>query len=182
MIFKEQLKAINACEEALNWVKDKTLQEAFTTCERADWMLWAYARLYPDNLRELTLAKGHCANTIRNLMKDERSIKAIDTAIQFGEGKISREELDAAADAARDAADAAAAAYAAAAATVAYAATVAAAYAAAHDAARDAYTAYTAAATVAAAYAAASSAATRVSARKQSLKEQADICRKYLTI
>jgi hypothetical protein len=157
MTFKQQLENINACKEAREWLQDKTLQEAFTTCERADWMLWAYARLYPDNLRELTLAKGHCVNTVRYLMKDERSIKAVDAAIGFGEGKIDKSELDAAN----------AAAYATNAATYAAAATYAedAAYAVANAAS---YTAKTAAAFVA--------------AQKQSLKEQADICRKYLTL
>jgi hypothetical protein len=157
MIFKEQLENINACEEALKWVKDKTLQEAFTTCERADWMLWAYARLYPDNLRELTLAKGHCANTVRHLMKDDRSITAVDAAIQFGEGKISRKELNAADDAA-----------------------YAAAYAADDAAAAAAYAA--AASTTATTTAAAAAYTAATAARKQSLKEQADICRKYLTL
>ena len=85
-------------------------------------------------------------------MKDERSTKAIDVAILFGQGKASREELDAAADAA-------AYAYAAAAAYAAYAA----------DAAAAAYAAD------AAAYAAAA-------ARKESLQKSADICRQYLPI
>ena len=49
--------------------------------------------MYPKNLRELTLAKGHCANTVRHLMKDQRSIDAVDAAIAFGEGKITKEEL-----------------------------------------------------------------------------------------
>jgi len=199
MTFKEQLKAINACEEALNWLGNKTLQEAFATCKRADWMLWAYAKLYPDNLQELTLAKGHCVNTIRHLMKDDRSIAAVDAAISFGEGKISREELNAYAAAAHAAYAAAADAARAARATDAYAAAAAraaaayAAYAAAdatYAATYAAAAAYASAdARAAAAYAAADAAdaaatrvATRVAARKQSLKEQADICRKYLTI
>jgi hypothetical protein len=169
MIFKEQLKAINACKEALNWLKDKTLQEAFTTCERADWMLWAYARLYPDNLRELTLAKGHCANTVRHLMKDDRSIAAVDAAIQFGEGKISRKELNAAAAAAF------ASAYASDAVAVANAAYASDAVAVANAA----YAAYAAASAYASDAAADAAAAAAI---KQSLKEQADICRKYLTI
>jgi leucyl aminopeptidase (aminopeptidase T) len=165
MTFKQQLENINACKEAREWLQDKTLQEAFTTCERSDWMLWAYARLYPDNLRELTLAKGHCVNTVRHLMKDERSIKAIDAAILFGEGKIDKSELDAANAAAKVAAANAtnAAVYAA---YVASYAAASAAYAVANAA--SSYTAKTAAAFVA--------------AQKQSLKEQADICRKYLTL
>jgi len=167
MTFQEQLKNLNACEEAIEWLQDKTLQEAFATCERADWMLWAYARLYPDNLRELTLVKGHCVNTVRYLMRDERSIKAVDAAIGFGEGKIDKSEL---------------AAYAASAA--AYAAAAAAAYdAAAYDAAAaSSAAAASAAASSAAAYDASSSTASAADARKQSLAEQADICRRYLTI
>ena len=176
MTFKEQLENIIACEEALNWLGNKTLQEAFATCERADWMLWAYAKLYPDNLRELTLAKGHCVNTIRHLMRDDRSIAAVDAAISFGEGKISRKELNAAADAAY-------------ASTVAYAAADAASAAAdaatyaAYAVANAAYVASAAAyvASYAASYTA-KTAATYAAAQKQSLKEQADICRKYLTI
>ena len=73
---KTLLKNLNACQEAIDWVGDKSLQEAWNTCPRGDWMLWLYKRLYPDNLRELTLAKAHCANTVRHLMKDERSLKA----------------------------------------------------------------------------------------------------------
>jgi len=62
-------------------------------CERGDWMLWFYAEEYPDNIQELTLTKGHCANTVRHLMTDKRSIMAVDAAIAYGEGKISKEAL-----------------------------------------------------------------------------------------
>jgi hypothetical protein len=158
--FKEQLKDIKACSESIEWLQDKSLQEAFATCERADWMLWGYGKLYPNNLKELTLAKAHCANTVRHLMKDERSLKAVDVAISFGEGRATMEELDAAAYAA-----AASAAYSAAANASAYA-TYAATYAAAADYAADAaYAAYAANTT-----------------RAEALKQMADICRKYLVI
>ena len=218
MTFQEQLKNLNACEEAREWVQDKTLQEAFSACQRADWMLWAYANLYPKNVRELTLAKGHCVNTVRHLMRDERSIKAIDAAIGFGEGKIDESELDAAYSASADAYAAARAA--ACADAAAYVASYAAAYVAARaaddayaraaDDAADAASAAVSAAARAAADADAASAAYSVSAaaadaasarairavavsadaaaaagaraQKQSLAEQADICRRYLTI
>jgi hypothetical protein len=93
-------------------------------------------------------------------MKDERSIKAIDVAIAFGEGKASREELDIAA-----AWSAAAASY-----TASYAASYAAtanAFAAADAAAR------------AAAYAASSAAS---AAFTENERLTADLCRKYLPI
>ena len=87
-------------------------------------------------------------------MKDERSIKAVDAAIAFGEGKISRDELDASASAADDAyADAI---YAAAAADAAYAAYVA--------------------------FDADAAAADFAAAKKENQQLTADICRKYLPI
>jgi len=167
--FKELLIELNACKDAREWAGDKSWEECYATCHRGDWLLWLFKRTNPDDLKLLTLAKGHCANTVRHLMKDERSIKAVDAAIAFGEGKISRDELDAAvayADYAAyaDAADAADY-YAAFAASAAYAdaADAAAAFAAADAAAVDAAIAFGA-------------------AKKENQQLTADICRKYLPI
>jgi len=157
---KELLKELNACQEAIDWVADMTIQEAWETCHRGDWMLWFYGKQYPENKRELYLAKGHCANTVRHLMKDERSIAAVDAAIAFGNGEIDEKDVAYAAKAA----SAYAYSYATSATSAAYAA-----YAAATDATY-------AAAAAAAAYAAADA------ARKDSQKQTADICRKYLKL
>ena len=161
---KEILKKLNACKESIEWVGDKTIEQAINECPRGDWMLWLFQKVCPGDLQLLTLAKGHCANIVRHLMTDERSIKAVDVAIAFGEGRATKEELsDAAAYAAAYAADAAAdAAYAAA--SAAYAASAA------------AYAAYAADAAAYAADAAASAAAPR----KENRLQTADICRKYL--
>ena len=75
------LITLDACKEAKEWAKDKTWKEVYETCERGDWLLWLFARTNPNNLKELTLAKGHCANTVRYLIKDERSLKAVDMAL-----------------------------------------------------------------------------------------------------
>ena len=129
---KELLIKLNACDEAKEWVENKSWEEIYNQCHRGDWLLWLFKKTNPDDLQLLTLAKGHCANTVRHLMKDKRSIKAVDTAIAFGEGKATREELVAAyvtsvyADAAAKAAAAYAAYAAAAAAAAAYAADAAA--------------------------------------------------------
>jgi hypothetical protein len=170
---KDQLKKLNACSQAIEWVGDQTLENAWNTCPRGDWMLWLYRRSSNYDFQLLTLAKGHCANTVRHLMKDKRSTDAIDMAIKFGEGVATRDELNAAYAAAADAAAAAAAA-------AAYAAdAAAAAYAADADAAA---AAYAAAAYAAAAYAAAYAAAARQTARKANQQATADICRKYLPL
>jgi len=93
---KEFLEKNHACKEYFDFAKDLTLEEFLNTCERGDWILWLFARMNQNSLRELTLAKGHCANTVREFMEDERSTRAVDVAIAFGEGKATREELDAA--------------------------------------------------------------------------------------
>ena len=154
--FKHLLIELNACKEAVKWAQDKTIEEVVEQCHRGDWLLWL-AQKVDIGLQPLTLAKGHCANTVRHLMEDESSLKVVDTAIAYGEGKVSIEELNAATDAI--AADAIASA----AASAAYAAAYAAASAAA-DAAADAI-----------AYGAASAAS-----KKENQMLTADICRKYI--
>ena len=176
---KDILKKLNACEESIDWVKDRTIEQAINECERGDWMLWLFNKLFPDDLQLLTLAKGHCANTVRHLMTDERSIKAVDTAIAFGDGRATREELDAAASAASAAFASASAAFAAFAySTSAYSTYAAAAYAAFASAsyAASAYAASAYSTYAAAAYAAADD----DDAKKNNQKQTADICRKYL--
>jgi hypothetical protein len=126
-------------------------------------MLWLAQRLKVDD-RKLTLAKFKCANQVRHLMKDQRSLDALDAAEKYGNGEISSDELNAAyasassSSAASDAASAAA--YASASSSAASDAASAAAYAAAYA------TAY------AAAY---------VAARKESMKRSANFCREILT-
>ena len=172
------LESKGACEDAREWADGKTWPEAYRDCPRGDWMLWLFQKTMPkdeENLRRLTLAKAECAKTVIHLMKDPRSVNAIEVAIKFGNNEATRSELDAAADAAY-----AAAAYAAYAADAAYAAYAAYAAAAA-DAAADA--AYAAAAyTANAAAAAAANAAAAAYARQNNRKLTADICRRILPI
>ena len=168
MTFNQYLKSVNACKPNVEWAGNKTIEEVVATCHRGDWLLWL-AQKCDIGMQPLTLAKGHCANTVRHLMKDERSIRAVDVAIAFGEGKATREELDAA-----HAADAAAVAEADAVAAAAATYADAAAYAA--DAAY--YAAAANAAANAAAYAAAN-AATNADAAANRL-QTADICRKHI--
>ncbi len=127
--FKQYLESLKACDNAIEWAGDKPIEQVVAECHRGDWLLWL-AKKCGVELQPLTLAKAHCANTVRHLMTDERSVKAVDVAIAFGEGRATRDELDAAADAAADAA--CYAAYAAYAAADAAANAYSAAYAIAH--------------------------------------------------
>ena len=111
--FQQYLESLKACAAAIKWAGDKPIEQVVTICHRGDWLLWL-AKKCGVELQPLTLAKAHCANTVRHLMTDERSVKAVDVAIAFGEGRATRDELDAATSAAYAATYAAYAAYAAA--------------------------------------------------------------------
>ena len=93
--FHELLIDLHACRPAIYWAGDKTIEQVIAECRRGDWMLWLAKRVNI-GLQPLTLAKGHCAATVLHLMKDERSRKAVQAAIDFGEGKITKAELAAA--------------------------------------------------------------------------------------
>jgi hypothetical protein len=154
---KELLVHLKACEEAITWAGDKTWPEIFETCHRGDWLLWLFFNTMNHNNEEhftlLTHAKGHCANTVRHLMADKRSIDAVDAAINYNGDRQALKQAayaaafavdsayayayaaaDSAAFADSAAADAADAAYAAAAAAFADSAAADSAYAAAADA------------------------------------------------
>ena len=161
---KQKLKELNTCDEAMEWVGERTIEQAVNDCHRGDWLLWLGQRLEIDH-RKLTLAKGHCANTVRHLMKDQRSIEGFDAAIAYGEGKIGKEELIAASAAADDAYNDAYDAY------------------DPFNAYDDAYAVACAAAYTdadAAAYTAAYSSADADAAKQANQKQTADICRQYI--
>jgi hypothetical protein len=159
---KEKLKSWEACWEALDWLGDRTEAEALRDCERGDWLLWWLWREKDNdgyaNIRALTKAKAECARLVQDLMKDPRSIAALDACDQYYEGLIGDDQLAAAAaDVAADAsyADAAAA----------YAADAADADDASYAAADASY-----------------AAADDAYAILKILKDCADICRKYLFV
>lgn len=97
------IQSINGAINFRNQYPD--FKSAWNNCPRGDWMLCLAKKLNIDN-RKLTLAKGLCAKTVIHLMKDERSKKAVEIAIEYGKGKASREELNAADAYAADAVDA----------------------------------------------------------------------------
>jgi hypothetical protein len=66
--------------------------------------LWVIMRTDLVSEKLMRLFAVWCARQVQHLMKDERSLKALDVAEAFANGKATKEELDAAGDAARDAA------------------------------------------------------------------------------
>lgn len=102
---KKDLENLKACEDGIVWAEDKEWGDIHQSCNRGDWGLWFFKKTNPDDVELLTFVKGHCANTVRHLMTDQRSLNAVDTAIAFGEGKATLEELIEACDSAHQAAE-----------------------------------------------------------------------------
>jgi hypothetical protein len=119
------------------------------------------------DIKEITLAKVRHARLVQHLMKDQRSLDALDIAERWAKNEATDEELKtaAAAYAAYAASATSAAAYASAASAAASAADVYATYASAAYAAYAAYADYYAA-----------------EAKKENQQLAGDICRKYLPI
>lgn len=87
------LKKLNSPKDIAEWSKDKTWKDFYQICERGDWLLWLFKKVNPKEIREITLAKGHCAKTIIHLMKYEESRAATYAAIAFGNGEINEDEM-----------------------------------------------------------------------------------------
>lgn len=102
--FQDKLTQLDACNEACIWAKGKDLETVWATCQRGDWMLWLARKCNVDK-RKLTLAKGLCAETVKHLMKDPRSIAAVEAAIKYGNREIDDTELRNTADTTHAAAD-----------------------------------------------------------------------------
>jgi len=138
--FTNELRKLHACEEACEWVGGKSLEEAWETCERGDWMLWLAVKAGIDR-KKVVLAACECARLSLKYVseKETRPLKAIQIAEAWANGDASLEEVKRAAADAYTAADVAAVADASA--SFADAASAAAASAAAASAAAYAVTA-----------------------------------------
>ena len=153
---QDMLSEMNACGDAESWVSKRTLKQAWTKCERADWMLWLVGKMceHPQRKKlgwptrkQVVLAACDCAETSLRFVPDgeERPAGAIRVTRAWCHDRATLQQVCAYAAAAAHAAHAADAADAA----------HAAAYAAAHAAAHAAAYAAADAAAYAAAYAAA---------------------------
>lgn len=152
MKYTEKLRKLWACGEAIRWCEEgkfPTLEKAWQSCERGDWMLWLIGKLSSeptsDNRKRLVLVACECARLALPYVEkgEARPLQAIEMAERWanGDDTVTLEMVRAAANAA--------------------------AYAAANAAANAAY----------AAYAAANAAYAAANAKIQ--KECADIVRKH---
>ena len=106
------LQTNEACKEGISWIQQnnvQSLEEAWNTCERGDWLFWMAAKLGIDE-RKLVLCAALCAHTVVQHMEDARSRDAVRVAFLWGRGKATDEELSSAREATWAATDGSAAA------------------------------------------------------------------------
>ena len=90
------LVSLSACKTAIDWVKGKSLAEAWSTCRHGDWMLWLAAR-YGDVPQKTIVAiacdcaepalaftsdprPAECIAVVRRWLKDEATISDVRAA------------------------------------------------------------------------------------------------------
>jgi len=99
---QDKLIQLKACEPAIEWANGKDLETAWNTCERGDWMIWLLTESQNEVTdKQLRLIAVECCRSIQHLMKDQRSINAVDVAERYANGEATDEELKEAKEAAR---------------------------------------------------------------------------------
>ena len=99
------LQKHNACREGAAYARtQKSLAEVWDNCPKLEWLFWMLAKQPNKPEKELRLFAVWCARQVQHLMKDKRSLDALDVAERFALGKASVEELRAAGAAALGAA------------------------------------------------------------------------------
>ena len=77
MNFADDLKRLHACSNAVAWVGNRTLAEAWTECDRPEWLLWLAGRQAGRPLE---------GQVVRTLASGERLLflptLALDTAVR----------------------------------------------------------------------------------------------------
>jgi hypothetical protein len=109
MTFREYLRSIYACSDALDWLGDRSSREAWEACERPDWMLELCGRLSVDP-RLIVLCATGCARSVLHLVPagEDRPRLAIEAAEAWAYGRGSSDAGNGAPQAAAESAESAA--------------------------------------------------------------------------
>jgi len=94
MNLKAALLQLGACDAALEWVGDRTPEQAWQECPRGDWLLWVAARVKVER-RLVVLAACACTRTALKYVPEgeDRPRKAIEAAEAWCQGECTIEEL-----------------------------------------------------------------------------------------
>ena len=106
MDLNTRIKALGACLEAVTWAEtQESVEGAWESCARGDWLLWFAARVGVDH-HVVRLAACRCASRALRYVPEgeDRPRLAIEAAEAYARGESTSSQLAAACAAARDAA------------------------------------------------------------------------------
>jgi hypothetical protein len=86
MTFKEELKKLGASKCALDWAENKTLEEAWNTCDNPYWMLW-YAERKVKEKRKIFLCYAKFIESTIHLINNKNSEKVLDLSLRYINGE-----------------------------------------------------------------------------------------------
>jgi hypothetical protein len=92
------------CQPAIEWIEEnnfQTFQEVWVNCKISGWALWWLEKLGYNDQKVLRLMAVSFAREVQHLMKDQRSIDALNVAERYANGEATEEEFQAARNAAR---------------------------------------------------------------------------------
>jgi len=98
MKFRDKLVKLEACSESLKWVKNKTIEEAWETCENSDWMIWVLSQTDLDLIDPLCDMVERVSHLVPEKVPEQVCLNAIAAARR----RAPKEELYSAARAAHD--------------------------------------------------------------------------------
>jgi hypothetical protein len=91
------LEKHNACSEsAVYALTQNSMKEVWDNCPKLKWLLWMVQREDKNPEKELRLFAVWCARQVQHLMKDKRSLDALDVAERYAYGNATEGELAAA--------------------------------------------------------------------------------------
>ena len=93
--FQSYLSDLGASSEAMNWAGDRTAQQAWDDCERADWLMWWLAKAAGTEHKQLVRIACACARTALPYVQagELRPLRAIETAEAWCDGRATIAEV-----------------------------------------------------------------------------------------
>ena len=100
MELRTYLEQHNACDESLEWLGNRNVEQCINECERGDWLLWLERSLVILDKRGRVRIGAMCADTVKHLTDDKRIYDCIDVCYSYAAGECTEDKLYAAASAA----------------------------------------------------------------------------------
>ena len=100
MTLRNELEELGVCDQALEWIGNRTHEQAWSECERPEWMVWYLRRSHKASLNQIVTIVCACARIVLKYVPTGKrflSAEAITAAEQYQAGKITLDSLRAAA-------------------------------------------------------------------------------------